>query len=217
MSDKFICFIGMDGSGKTTLAQKTTERLCQQGMDFHYKYGQMKPFLTRPLLNLGRWWLSRKKIWDKNYSDFTNAKQSGFQKLPIAYTLYTVLIFLDVFPQLFFRISIPRLLGQGIISDRYIYDTLINLSLNKRGSIDEICDQLSRYFHFLPIPDRLFIVDVPEKVAFTRKKDIPDIAYLSFRRKMFIELGQKQGGIVINGTHPIDQLIKEVLEKIDFK
>jgi thymidylate kinase len=215
MSDKFICFIGMDGSGKTTLAQKTTERLLQQGKNFQYRYGQMKPFLTRPVLNLGRWWLGTKKITEKNYSEFTKTKQTGFTKLPLAYSLYSVLVLIDAIPQLFFRISLPRLMGQGVVSDRYIYDTLINLSLNNGDSIDEICLQLKRYFNFLPVPDRLFIIDVPEDVAYARKNDISDIAYLTFRRNIYLELGQRQGGIVLDGNKPVEQLVTEVIETID--
>ena len=58
---KLVCIIGMDGTGKTTLASNVVSTLRQQGQPALYIYGRTFPVISRALMALGRLTLLRKE------------------------------------------------------------------------------------------------------------------------------------------------------------
>jgi len=56
-----ICFTGIDGSGKTTLAKMLVEGMKKEGIKSKYVYNRSKPFVTKPIMDVGKILLFRGK------------------------------------------------------------------------------------------------------------------------------------------------------------
>ena len=112
------------------------------------------------------------------------------------------------------KVTLPLLRGKKLVSDRYVYDTLINMGLNMNYSALKIAKSINAFFRFFPRPDSTFLIDVPEEVAFSRKGDIPDIEYLRERRYIYLELAKIFHMHTLDGTKPLEVLTREVLKRM---
>lgn len=211
---RFVCFIGIDGSGKTTLAHSVMDALNQRGLNFRYVHGLIWPKLAKPFMAIGRFLFARGRSRESDYKEFSTAKRSSFSKYPICFPLYRIILSLDYVPQIFGKISMPLLFGRKIISDRYVYDMVLNIGLNVGGDVDEMIRSINRYFRVLPKPDVVFWVDVPEEVSFSRKDDVPCIEYLQERRGLYRKLADAFGMIVLDGTMSVEALTEIAIEVI---
>jgi len=62
-----------------------------------------------------------------------------------------------------------------------------------------------------PKPDFVFMIDLPEEVAFNRKNDIQSVEYLKERRQLYLEMSDKYGFIKINGQDTPQDILAQVL------
>lgn len=211
-----LCFTGIDGAGKTTLAKHLTEALNQRGLKFHYVYSRFRPIISAPFLALGRSMLLHNKDIFKDYKGYTQSRAKLFRRrLPRA--LFQNLLLFDQFLQIMFKVKIPLMLGRNIVCDRYVYDTIITDIMPvvdlycPSGKIVEI---IKRYASLLPKPDFTFLADVPEEIAFSRKTDVPSIDYLKERRQTYLDVGRRLGMTILDGTKQLEQLKSEIEEHI---
>jgi len=215
-----VCFVGIDGSGKTTLAKALAAVMKEKGIKCKYVYNQFNPVISKPFMLLGKTIFLHKKDVFNNYSDYFNAKRKLF-KNNILSRIYKYFILLDYFIQVLFRVCIPLLLNRNIICDRYIHDVLINLAVDLNYSNDKIVNLLKNCLHFLPKPDLVFLIDVPEGIGMERKNDVPSIDYLRRRRKIYLDVGRECGSVILDGTKSLEDLKnliqKEVFGKVKIK
>ena len=177
---KLINIIGVDGAGKTTLAQALAKDLQKQDAAVRYRYCQYFAKLLYPMKRLARLSVMRKT------DEF------------------------DYIIQVFFKVTLPILLGQKLIIDRYIFDIAVNLSLTTNK---EICysESLIRFFlKFAPQPDFIVFIDLPEEVAFNRKDDIQDIEYLRERRERYLVLAGLYNFKLLDGTECPEKMLLDV-------
>jgi len=213
----FICFTGIDGSGKTTLAKSLVDVMEQKGIEAKYVYSRYTPIILRPLMLVGRWLFLRGKDVFENYEDYTDAKKSASKKHPFWATLYQRILLFDYFFQIFFKIKLPLLLGENIICDRYIYDTIVtDLSVDFNCSKEDIKNSLSKLSLLFPTPDITFLIDLPGEIAYQRKDDVPSVDYLKERRGIYLNIGEKYGMVILDGTKKLEELQHEI-EKEVFK
>jgi len=211
----FICFTGIDGSGKTTLAKETINMFLRQGISCKYVYNRFIPFLSRPLTSIGRKLFMAKEDIFKDYEKHSQSKQQLLKNKAFSY-FYQFLILGDYFFQILFKVKLPLMLGQNIVCDRYIYDTIItDLALSLGYSEKVIKNILEKHFYFIPKPDLVFLIDVSEEIAYSRKRDIPCKDYLNDRRQFYLEVGKSAGMVILDGTRNITELVSEIKVKLD--
>lgn len=209
---KLICFIGVDGSGKTTISKEVAKILRERGIKCKHTYGRLQPFILRPLTVIARKLIIRKA--GKDYKAYKKEKKEAVKKMRILGKLYTMILLVDYYLQLFIRIRLPLLFGKVVICDRYVYDTVINDIPLESEDIDTIEKWINRIFNFAPKPDIVFLIDVPEEISMMRKKDIPSIEYIRERRGIYLALGKIYGMVVMDGTRNLEELKCEILKKI---
>ena len=117
----------------------------------------------------------------------------------------------DYYLQLLYKIEVPLLLNKNVVCDRYIYDTIItDIAIDMGYSEDEIFNLIERCLSILPTPDIVFLIDIPEEVAYNRKDDVPAIGYLRDRRKYYLSVADKFNMIKIEGDKEIEDIKRKI-------
>lgn len=205
-----ICFMGMDGSGKTTLSNNLLKELGKDSSKLIYvwcKFGQNGPFLKK-ILNLFSFIVLKPKK-DKKIEDFPEKKE--IKKNFFSKTYLYFLLFIHNL-EIILKITIPLRRGSIIICDRYIPDTLVDIVLEFGYDYDTAID-LTNKLRFVPQPDYSFYINISPENAFQRKKE-NNIKYLS-KKKLLYDRYSKQNKVeILDGTINIDELIKEISKTI---
>jgi thymidylate kinase len=170
MKPRLILFLGMDGSGKTTLAQYLCENLRERGNAVQYIwYFTNERSRFRNLLRR----FSILKPERKREERVRPNQQSCLERLQFhAFkTVYPLLILSDYFIFTLFNFWIPSLLKQGqlFIADRYFYDVILSFADEFTIPKEKMERSLRRYHHLFPHPDQIFFLSVLPDMAFARK------------------------------------------------
>jgi dTMP kinase len=211
-----ICITGIDGVGKTTLA-KNLIKMMEDDVRFEYVYGRLKPFILRPFIILGQKLFLKGKNIFSDYTNYKNTKKCLSKNYPILAWIYQALLLFDYFIQMLLKIKIRLLFGKNIICDRYIYDVVItDLSIDFNYSEKDVIKVLHYMLLLLPEPDIVFLIDLPEEIAYRRKNDIPSIDYLRDRRRTYLSLTKEFEMVILNGSQSLEELrqtAKEVIRR----
>jgi thymidylate kinase len=163
---KIICFLGPDGSGKTTLAKMFFEELKSKNPRICYRWwleGE-NSYLRRVLRRAGA-------LFIRSDANIKGEGKKNKRRWMIQ-AFYPPVMLLEYLWFGFRHVTWPKMVGKYdvMIFDRYIYDPIIFISkefgykLESETKILRFCGRL------IPSPDVLFVIDVPAGVSYSRKK-----------------------------------------------
>lgn len=161
-----ICFIGVDGSGKTTHAKSLVDYLLQQGYSAKYVRIASRPILSYAFMLLtrilGYWHSVKKEAW----TDPLEKAPPSMKKLAI---LYRSLLFVDFEVTLLAKLRLPMYFTQVMICDRYVYDVIMELDLSRLHS-----DNFNTWLlHIAPVPHKVFLAETPTSILAKRRANFP--------------------------------------------
>ncbi len=200
-----ICFIGIDGSGKTTQAKALCESLARSGIKARYVWTRFEPKLIKPFVAMAKSLFFRGKDVFRDYAGYVNTKRN-LSKNAILLTTYQYLLLFDYFLQVFQKVRIPLMQGEVIVCDRYIHDTVADLAVDYGYSDEETQKTLRSYLRLFPKPDLVLILDLPEELAYQRKGDVPSMDYLAERRKIYLNMGKDYNIVALDATKGLIEL-----------
>ncbi|MCZ7357391.1 MAG: hypothetical protein O8C65_10695 [Candidatus Methanoperedens sp.] len=196
-----ICFTGIDGSGKTTLAKSLEASLKDSRKSCKYFWCGWRKFETPLFKSI----VMMTKNLAKNKKIIIRQPSSNNFLFYVAWLDY----FVRVFPNLL--VSLYRY--DVVIVDRYIYDIIIGFSMNAKSSRGEM-NNTTEFFSLFPKPSIIFFIDLPIELAYARKDDIPSVNYLSQRKTMYLELlkNYQNKTIVLDGIKSKKELTDTIFE-----
>ncbi len=121
----------------------------------------------------------------------------------------------DAVLHVFFRIIVPLKKGTIILCDRYIPDLIVDLICDT-GDNDFLRKMPSRLLlSSIPRNSKLILIDVDEQTALSRKNDIPNITYLTKRRRLYLMLANILGMPILDGKKTITEVQKDLMQLLD--
>lgn len=214
MKGKLICFIGTDGSGKTTASSLMEGCLLKWGYKCCRVWAAYDLRLFKVVIKGAKRLLMKTNSPYKNYNEYKE-DISKVSRNELLIFVYKLIVFLEYWFQVFYKVIIPLLIGRVVICDRYVFDVVINISSNLNLDETRFIKLLRLWLSCFPKPDLLIFVSVPPEVSLSRKNDIPDIDYVKKRHKYYKIVNRYWDAILIDGTRPmneIDNLINYISE-----
>lgn len=209
-----IYISGIDGCGKTTQATHLVETLKKQGLSAEYQWLRWEPSIVNILKII-------KKLLGKNSRQSAKATTSNekadnkwdkIKKRLMKSGLFRY-IWLKYASNDYYRAytkAIKYWDSDIVIIDRYIFDFIIDQSINFDLSIDEMNRVLSNSkISKMHKPDHNIIVSIPAEVGYKRKMDGTSVSYLQQREKLYNAM-QGNNVLHIDGTTGIEE-IKEAI------
>jgi len=206
----FICFIGIDGCGKTTHALALCRELSGKGNKCVHIRSRYALLRFAPLV-LRRWidkHLSPRKITISYRTQKTHkARSMDIFKIPLTLFLLTYAFFT------YFLCIRPHLRGSTVVvcdSDGYFFDWFYNLWGSTAVALTRI----------LPKPDLAFLLDVPVAVAFSRMLYAGDKSisreYYESLQDWYLALTRQEGFHVIDSSGSFEKTKGLILDYVTF-
>ncbi len=196
-SGLIIAFVGPDGSGKSTIAEKAIKN-CEQGF-WSVKYTHWRPNFLPPL----------RKLLRRNFANTliphgeSIEKSCGTFVSLIRFFYYLFDFMFGFFPKLW----IPKIRTTLVVLDRYYCDFLVD---PKRYGL-KLPRMLFKIFNYIvPQPDIIFFISGSSNEIFKRKQElsINEISrQLESYRKIFMN---RSNVVTIDNNRPLGSVAKEV-------
>lgn len=213
MSGFLVSLSGIDGSGKTTLAQSVTTLLQDRGLPFRYTWARFGSKLIDSIV-----FISKSTIL--HHEDLSNTERS-FQAVKsyifssrITSMLYLGFVLIDYYLQLMGKVWFPILWGKNLICDRYVFDSVVDLAADLLLNGDTCLKIISIFMKIVPEPKIAFYIDIPVEIAFDRKDDIISIDYLQSREGLFFLLVDRYNLRLIDGCDQPESINDKVTKLI---
>ena len=200
----FIVLTGLDGTGKSTQGSILAKKISTKGTMTAIIWNRWNPRITAPLIAIARRHInSTPNAATEDYEDFTTSKQEQMQS-PLKRNLWQFLVWGEYLFQVYYRLLSAGYPRKIIISDRYVYDTLIDIAINfsiPPSKLNLLCNH--KLLSLFPRPACVLFLDIDPEVGFDRKKDGTPVKYLADRRPYYIALANLMHSPVINCNEPL--------------
>ncbi len=215
LNSKLINVVGIDGAGKTILCKALLQAVQKRYPATEYVHSYHEPFILKPIKFLARTIFMRGVDESIDYSRYRERKFYASNRYRLLSTIYGFIWILDYSLQTMMKVGLLRFLGRRIIIDRYVFDTVLNASLTSNWPPEITHRLVATLLKVLPKPDVVFLIDLPEVVAFERKMDIQSVEYLHERRRLYLDMADRYGFVKLNGQDRPQAVLAQVLQDLN--
>lgn len=219
-----ICFNGIDGAGKSLQANRLVDQLNAAGHPAVYVWTGGTSPVMKPLIRLGQRILRAPVAErpdaalppgsDLQYRSYLNSTGRLF-KNSATRNLWLHVSLLEHAAEIWARVLLPLRAGNIVICDRYLYDTIIGVSVLANLDASAIPPLVRQArFYKVPRPDKWFFLDLPAATAFSRKRDIPDVLFLERRIPLYKALATSAGMQVIDASGTPDEIAATIWHEV---
>jgi len=211
MKRVFICFVGMDGVGKTTNAKQLGNWMRRRGMEVEYIWNRFDPLLLKAVFIVARVLFLRGRSISRDFSRYSQRKRKLLANPAVAF-FYEGLMLFEAIVQTYIRVGIRTFSEKNIICDRYIYDVIVTLAKDLDYSESKVSMVVALLSRIVPKPDVSLLIDAPEEIAYSHKGDIPSLDFLGGRRRIYLQIGRECGMTILDGSKPLNEIFQKVQE-----
>lgn len=206
-----ICFIGLDGSGKSTSVEHAYNILKKKGIDVEVVRAAYVIKYMNLIIKLGKKILLRKDSnpYVGDYREYLD-KMRRQAKNGWVYKTFSILTTIEFSMQIFFNIRVKQLMGKTLLVDRYIYDNAVTYAANLGEGEEYIKKTVLSKWKWAPKPDVIIYIKTPVDICCSRKDDIPDPLYLEIREPLYDALINMFNVQVISGCQDKNSMLDEV-------
>ncbi len=216
MKPAMICFMGLDGSGKSTSIEYAYEQLKERGIKVEIVRAAYVIVAMRGIIKIGKKLLMKKESdpFSGDYKAYLKSMRKQAQRGGV-YNIFSALTTLEFKLQIFFRIRIKRFFGTTLLVDRYIYDNIVTYAANLGLGEDYMEQAMNTKWKHAPRPDKIIYIKTPVEVCCSRKDDIPDPLYLEIRKPLYEKVADMYHATVIAGDQEKQMMLDAVMDAVD--
>lgn len=216
MNTPIICFIGLDGSGKTTSVDYAYDYLKSHGYKVEVVRAAYVIKYLRAVIRLGKKLLMKKESdpFSGDYKAYLASMRKQSKKTGV-YAIFSFFTTIEFKLQIFFNIICKRMMGTTLLVDRYIYDNAVTYAANLGYGEEYLAQTISGKWKHAPKPDKIIYIKTPVDVCCSRKDDIPDPLYLEIREPLYDKIATLYGAEIIRGDQDMDAMLREVIRAVD--
>ena len=216
MKPAMICFMGLDGSGKSTSIDYAYKQLKERGYKVEIVRAAYVIVALRWLVKLGKKILMKKDSdpFSGDYKAYLQSLRKNARK-GYAYKIFSFLTSIEFQLQIVYYIRWKRFLGTTLLVDRYIYDNVVTYAANLDLWEAYMRENMDGKWKTAPRPDKLIYIKTPVDVCCSRKDDIPDPLYLEIRKPRYEKVAEMYGAKVIAGDQDMQNMLNQVMYEID--
>lgn len=203
---RLVGLVGVDGSGKTYLADHLCDRLDEEGILWRRVWSRFRNYLSKPLLALTRLTGHNRKVEQDGvrigYHDFQASR-------PLA-LVFLALQAVDQVLDILIRYRLRRGCGL-IVGDRCVFDTLVDLAVDTgldRLVIERLGPLLVR---LLPRPWHVVVVSRPVALIRESRPDALLDRHFLRRRALYLRLARRFGLPVVENAGTAEAAIADIL------
>ena len=215
MSARLIYLLGVDGSGKTTVAEYMEQRLKAENHRVYRVWATLHPVILWPIIKVAKFVLVRKHSKFDNYSEHIRVKKEGIRRFRFLLKPLFYLSLLDYYPQYLWKIVRMGARSDHLICDRYYIDMLMERAITQEIRPERFLDWVLRYGRLFRKPDVALYLRTSPEVAIKRKTDIPAEEYLRERTLYYDSVAGILGAHIIDGDQPLSIVLTRVQECLD--
>lgn len=211
-----ICFIGLDGSGKSTSIDYAYDELKKRGVPVKIVRAAYVITIMSFLIKIGK-----KLVLKKNSDPFKGCYKEYLAQMrkhsdnSFAYRVFSFLTTLEFKWQIFYYIRLNLCRGKFLLVDRYIYDNVVTYAANMGLGKEYMLSALNSKWKNAPRPEKIIYIQTPVEVCCSRKDDIPDPLYLEIRKPLYDQLTELFPIVTISGNNGKEQMLSKVLEEVE--
>jgi len=207
-----VCFIGQDGTGKTTHAINAYTELLEidKKTKVEYVWSRGFGYSLQPFLIVIRRLLLGEKPSIAYQGDYVHRKANLLKREPMR-SIWSYIMIVDHSIHLI-RVRLALSLGYIVICDRWINDTLIDVKCDLGKPIGGLIERILE--NSVPQPEMMFIMDTKmSKLAERRPETSPDI--FRNKREMYLNCySNKKHFQVINTADDLQENKQKILSAI---
>lgn len=216
MKKKTVCFIGLDGSGKSTSVDFAYDTLKSRGVKVKKVRAAYVIKFMSFFIKLGKKFVLKKDSdpYGGDYKTYLESMRKQSERKGI-YKIFTMLTTLEFKCQIFFSITMNKFFGNNLLVDRYIYDNAVTYAANLGKGTDFLKETIEKKWKRAPKPDLIIYIKTPIQTCLSRKDDIPDPLYLEIREPLYDEIASIYNATIIPGDIDKDEMLNRVISAID--
>lgn len=206
-----IAISGLDGSGKTTLADSLVEYLRSKGYKTKYVWIRSPHtfayLISRILIHLG---------WHRTFRNPNGIAISRFELYEgtFARKIWPAIEFFSILPLIIFKVWLPHLLGYRVICDRYVIDSTVSIALNTRDMNFPDSFLGALLLKAMPKKCALIFLDADLSTVLKRRRDVEySIDEIKNEMKLYRALIRKVKTFSFNSaTQSVEKIRKKVID-----
>lgn len=213
MGGTLIVFVGVDGTGKSSLAKAVKKKIENKNIPVKYVWMRMNYLFSRPFLLICRLTglTKRSVINGQKISVHEFYRFKPMAKL-IQYAHF-VDTFLSWIKNIYFPLYVKK---QVVICDRFIHDILVDYAIEGH-EWDIFSKRIARLFNLLvPVNVKFFLITVTKEKILNRKNDVIDLdKYFNQRYLLYDKLKQNKLLKVIDNDGSIEMSLNYIFEELN--
>lgn len=202
-----ICLVGIDGSGKTTHALRILSNLQESGAKSKYVWFGTPYLLSYPFMVMCR--VLGLTETHRLQNGLSVSEHHYHLNKPVA-LIFPWIQFLDLSFFVFLRVYLAVYLGFTVVCDRFVYDILAEIMADvDDNTLDHrIIGHL--ILRLTPRYASVFLLDLDDVTAFRRRRDVPNLKYLTRRRNNLRLIAEHVHIKVINANQPLFEVQRQL-------